>query len=110
GIRAALEHTRYDDWSSENLRDQMEAATGLELHPFFNDWVFNGGYPDYSIDSVQWTYPIPGKAQARIFVKQKLRGAPALHTQVPLELTAVSVTGEKKYRNAVVSGEQTIVD
>lgn len=110
GIRAALDQTRYDDWSSENLRDQLEAATGLDLHPFFNDWVFNGGYPDYSIDSVQWTYPIPGQAQARIFVKQKLRGAPALHTQVPLELTAVSATGEKKYLNTVVSGEQTAVD
>ncbi|MEY4202414.1 MAG: hypothetical protein RL013_115, partial [Bacteroidota bacterium] len=110
GIRAALESTRYDDWSSENFRDQLEAATGLELHPFFNDWVFNGGYPDYSIDSVQWTYPIPGKIHARIHVKQKLRGAPALHTQVPLELTAVSVTGEKKYLNTVVTGEQTVVD
>ncbi|MFM8489002.1 MAG: hypothetical protein ACKOCH_21935, partial [Bacteroidota bacterium] len=43
-------------------------------------------------------------------MKQKLRGAPALHTQVPLELTAVSATGEKKYLNAIVSGEQTIVD
>ena len=110
GIRAALESTRYDDWSSENFRDQLEAATGLELHPFFNDWVFNGGYPDYSIDSVQWTYPIPGKVHARIHVKQKLRGAPTLHTQVPLELTAVSVTGEKKYLNTVVTGEQTVVD
>ncbi len=110
GIRSALEQTSFTDWSSDTFRDKLEAATGLELNPFFNDWVFHGGYPDYSIDSVQWTYPIPGKAQARVFVKQKLRGAPALHTQVPLELTAFSLEGEKRYMNAVISGEQTVVD
>ena len=110
GIRAALESTRFNDWSSENFRQQLETATGLDLQPFFNDWVFHGGYPDYSIDSVQWTYPVPGKAHARIFVKQKLRGAPSLHTQVPLELTAVSLTGQKTYLNTVVSGEQTAID
>ncbi len=31
------------------FRDAMEAYTGLDLHPFFEQWYYGQGYPKYSI-------------------------------------------------------------
>lgn len=111
GARAAMAATKFSDWSSADFRDQLEAATGQNLHDFFEDWVFAGGYPDYSLDSVQWIYsPIDAPTIARVFVKQKLRGAPHFHHKVPLEFTFVGQNGARTYRTAVVSGENSVVE
>lgn len=109
GMRYALENTSFTDWSSADFRDKLELATGLDLHPFFNDWVFNGGYPDYSVDSVQWQMLAPNSLNATVHIKQKRRGAPAFHLNVPLEITAVDQFGRKQHFNTQVSGEQSTV-
>jgi hypothetical protein len=38
--------------SSEDLRDKLMESSGLDLTGFFNTWVFNGGFPQYTVDSV----------------------------------------------------------
>lgn len=38
--------------SSADLRDQLSASSGLDLTGFFDNYVFQGGFPQYSIDSV----------------------------------------------------------
>jgi aminopeptidase N len=39
---------------TEHLLSIMEAACGEDLAPFFNDWIYNEGYPSYSI---VWNQP-----------------------------------------------------
>lgn len=110
GCRAALAQTQFDDWSSAVFRDKLEAATGLDLHDFFDDWVFAGGYPDFSIDSFEIAFsPIDAPTKVGIVVKQKRRGAPELHENVPLEFTFLMNDGQKQYRRGMVSGESTIL-
>ncbi len=111
GCRAALDQTPYTDWSSADFRDKLSAATGRDMTDFFDNWVFAGGYPDYSIDSVKWIFsPVDAPTIARVFVKQKLRGAPKMHQNVPLEFTFVSQNGLREYRTATVSGENSTVE
>ncbi len=35
------------------FRDAMEEYTGLDLHPYFDQWYYGEGYPTYSIECIQ---------------------------------------------------------
>ena len=111
GCRASLSQTSFDDWSSAEFRDKLEAATGKDLHDFFEDWVFSGGYADYSVDSMKLLFsPVDAPTIAQVFVKQKLRGAPHLHHNVPLEFTFFMSDGQRQYQTATVSGESSMLE
>lgn len=111
GCREALANNRFADWSSAGLRDKLEEATGADLHDFFNDWVFAGGYPDFTVDSMEVLLsPIDAPTLAQVHVKQKLRGAPHFHQNVPLEFTFVLSNGSRVFRSGKVSGEHTVLD
>lgn len=111
GCRAAMAGTHFTDWSSEEFRDKLEAATGKNLHDFFNDWVFAGGYPDFSVDSMQLIFsPVDAPTIARVFVKQKLRGAPHFHQNVPLEFSFMMNNGERRDLIKTISGENSVVE
>ncbi len=111
GCRASLFQTSFDDWSSAEFRDKLEAATGKDLHDFFDDWVFAGGYPDYTVDSVKLIFsPFDAPTIAQVFVKQKLRGAPHFHHNVPLEFTFLMNDGQRQYQTGTVSGENTLLE
>lgn len=110
GIRAALEQTQFQDWSSAELRDKMAAATGKNLDDFFKDQVFAPGFSHFSVDSVK-VLPNAGPLPLiSVFVKQKLRGAPRFYQNVPLEFTFVNARHERVYRTAEVSGETDTVN
>jgi hypothetical protein len=104
GIRQALAETSFSDWSSAELREKLEAATGQDLTSFFENWVFSPGFADFSVDSFH-AAPQPQGFEVTVFVKQKRRGAPAFFTDVPLEFTFVSAAGERLYARATVGGE-----
>ncbi len=104
--RAAMETTQFKDWSSADFREKAEAATGKDLTDFFDDWVFAGGYSDFVLDSFQNL--VGGKT--RVFVKQKLRGAPHFHKNVPLEFTFLNQKHERTSQTKIVSGENSTVD
>lgn len=52
--------------SSEQLRDHLSSHSGMSLNGFFNNWVFNGGFPQYTIDSIVTT---PSSVAVRITQK-----------------------------------------
>lgn len=111
GLRSALDQTQFDDWSSAELRDKLESATGVDLHPFFEDWVFSGGFPHFSVDSVKMIFsPIDAPTKVRVYVKQKLRGAPHFYHQVPLDFTFVFSDWQRETRRAMVDGEASIAE
>ncbi len=108
GIRAALEQTSFDDWSSAELRDKLSVATGQNLTDFFNDWVFSPGFPHFSIDSFRIEIPpIDTFLICSVFVKQKLRGAPHFYQNVPLEFAFVDENWQRRTRTAIVGGENS---
>ncbi|TNE55519.1 MAG: hypothetical protein EP344_13315 [Bacteroidetes bacterium] len=111
GLRTVLANHAFTDWSSAGFRDALHNATGYNLNPFFENWVFSPGFTHFSIDSLQIQLsPVDGPTRVRLFVRQKLRGATGMYTDVPLEFTLTGPTGDRIYRSTTVSGETSIVD
>lgn len=110
GIQAALGATNFQDWSSAEFRDKLTAATGQDLHSFFADWVFNPGFSHFEVDSFYWEDTgVDTSVTCTVYVRQKLRGAPQFHQNVPLEFTFVNAKHERQYGQAMVSGENSVV-
>ncbi|MCA0235603.1 MAG: M1 family metallopeptidase [Bacteroidetes bacterium] len=108
GVRYALEHTRFDDWSSAEFRDKLEQATGQDMDPFFDNWVFQPGFTHFSVDSFS-VQAAGNQYHVSVFIKQKLRGAPLMFQQVPLECTFVSDDWQQVSQTGTVSGENSVL-
>lgn len=105
-MRALQEQNAYTTMTAEEFRDMLEDASGLDLDPFFDAWVFAPGYSTYEVTS--FTAAQAGAEwQVDVTVGQKLRGATVLHQQVPLDLTFISASGEVFDSSIVVDGESS---
>ena len=40
----------FDYAKTEDFQDVMEVSSGVDLDEFFNDWVYNEGYPSYTVN------------------------------------------------------------
>lgn len=90
--------------NSIQLRDLMQTSSGKNLTDFFNNWVFNGGWPHFAIDSVRVLQQAAGSYTVSVGIKQKLYGAPNLYNNVPLEITFFKSDWSKTVRKFVYSG------
>jgi len=86
-----------------NLKSHLEAVYGSSLTEFFNDWVYNQGYPIYNI-TVQNTSP----GQARITVSQTTShsSVPFFEMPVPVRLLGAGGQSQDVVVNNTVNGEQ----
>jgi aminopeptidase N len=55
GIRHYLETYAYNAASSEQLRDALTEATGIDMNGFFDTYVFHGGMPHYAVNLLEVT-------------------------------------------------------
>ncbi len=74
-----------------DLQAHLEAVSGINLTEFFNDWVYNQGYPSYSISSKNLA---PGKAEITINQTQSHPSVLFFEMNVPIRL--IGVNGEQK--------------
>ena len=86
-----------------NLKSHLEAVYGSSLTEFFNDWVYNQGYPIYNI-SVQNT----AVGQAKITVSQTTShsSVPFFEMPVPVRLLGANGQSQDVVVNNTVNGEQ----
>ncbi len=103
GLKYVMQQKAYKSMNSIEFRDLLETSSGLNLHDFFDNWVTNGGWPHFSIDSVKTT----GSAApftSVVYVKQKLFGAPSLYSNVPLEVSFMDAAWNKEIKTVTMSG------
>ena len=55
GLRSYLSTYNYSAASSEQLRDALTEATGIDMHGFFDTYVFTAGMPHYGVDIINVT-------------------------------------------------------
>ncbi len=104
GLKYHLANSQYKAVSSADFRDNLIAGTGLtNLTDFFNDWVFNPGWPHFSVDSFSVTGTAPS-CTVTAYIRQKLTAAPFYYNQVPLELTFKDSLWNTVTKNITVSG------
>ncbi len=94
----------YSAFTAADFRDMLEDATGVDMDPFFDAWVFAPGYSVFEVrDHV--AEENGGQWNVTLELGQKLRGASVMHNAVPLDLTFISATGEEHDQQIVAGGE-----
>jgi len=107
GLQYHLAHRQYQSVSSTDFMNDLIAGTGVSnLTNFFTDWVFNPGWPHFSVDSFS-VAPNGSNYDVTVFIRQRLTAAPAYFNQVPLELTFMDTLLHSSLQQIVVSGQYT---
>lgn len=102
GLTTLLQNNKYGNLTSNQFRDQLAQITGKNLNDFFDNWVFNAGFPQFSVDSLH----VNGN-NATVKVGQRIRKAPALYSNVPVHITFFSASGDTISRKVNVSGNNS---
>ena len=103
GLKYVMQQKAYKNMNSLEFRDLLETSSGLNLHDFFDNWVMNGGWPHFSIDSITTTGSVAPYTSV-VHVKQKLFGAPNLYSNVPLEVSFMNTAWNKEIKTITMSG------
>jgi aminopeptidase N len=84
-----------------DLKSHLEAVYGSSLTEFFNDWVYNQGYPIYNI-TVQNT--APGQAKITVAQTTSHTSVPFFEMPVPIRLLGTSGQSQDVVVNNTVNG------
>ncbi len=101
GLTALLQNNKYGNLTSNQFRDQLSQITAVPLNDFFDGWVFNPGFPQFSVDSL---YAPALSNKADIKLTQRTRKAPALFNNIPVFVTFFSEAGDTISRKVVMNG------
>ena len=105
GLNYHFSQNIFKDVDSYDFRDNLIAYSGLSyLNDFFNDWVFQPGWPHFAIDSMQ-SVPNGPDYDVTLYVHQKLFGAPNYYTNVPFDFAFYKNDRTYTSQRLFVSGE-----
>jgi len=93
----------------EQYQSAFENTTDLDLSDFMEDLIFSPGFSSFVIDSTETVADGDGFATT-FYIQQKLREAPALHDNVPLDFTLLDGDWQKHSFNEMVSGQYSTVE
>lgn len=71
--KSYLDDLAFTSVSSYDMEANFTANSGTDMAGFFNNWVYHGGTPHYSIDSFS-VIPHMGTSDVTVYVKQKRKG------------------------------------
>ena len=88
-----------------NLKSHLEAVYGSSLTEFFNDWIYNQGYPSYTITAQNW-----GAGQGRFTINQTQSNSSVGYFEMPVPVRIFGSNGEQQdiVLNNTVNGEVII--
>ncbi len=86
GIKAYLNQYAYQYASTQDLEKFLGPYSGMNLGPFFDAWVYQPGFPHFSVDSVT-TRKGKNGYDVTVFVRQRLLGRNQYATYNHLEIT-----------------------
>lgn len=89
------------------FQSHLETVSGLDFTEFFNDWVYNEGYPTYTINAQNW-----GVGQAKITVNQTQSHPSVSYFEMPLVVRLIGSSGQIQdfTVNNTVNNEEFIVN
>jgi aminopeptidase N len=90
---------------TSNLQSHLEAVYGQSLTEFFNDWIYNEGFPTYTITAQNW-----GAGQARFVVNQTQSDASVSYFEMPVPVRIFGAGGQQAdlVLNNTVNGQVII--
>ncbi len=88
-IRYFMVDYKFKDVSTQDLENHFQKYTPQDLSYFFNNWIYNPGFPHFEI--LGYTTEKNGeKYKTVVDVKQRLRHAPDYFDYVPMDLSLYS--------------------
>ncbi|HLV14474.1 MAG TPA: M1 family aminopeptidase [Xanthomarina sp.] len=92
GMQNYLNHPdlAYGYAKTEDYKEVMETASGQDLTEFFNDWIYNQGYPSYSL-----TWNQPAGNQIYISISQTQSHPSVSYFEAPVPIRVIGTNGEE---------------
>ncbi|MGL2965301.1 M1 family aminopeptidase [Flavobacterium sp. XGLA_31] len=90
-----------------DLKGHLEAVYGQSLTEFFSDWIYNQGYPTYTITAQNW-----GAGQAKFIVNQTQSDPSVSYFEMPVPVRVFGAGGEQAdlVLNNTYDGEEFIMN
>ena len=91
-----------------DLQTHLEAVYGSSLQEFFNDWIYNQGYPTYTITAQNW-----GSGQAKFVINQTQSDASVSYFEMPVPVRVYGALAGQQADlalNNTFNGEEIIVN
>lgn len=76
---------------TSNLQSHFESVYGSSLTEFFNDWIYNQGYPTYTITAQNW-----GLGQAKFTINQTQSDPSVTYFEMPVPIRIHGANGEQQ--------------
>lgn len=102
-IHQFMEQFKYSAVSSDSVEKYFSLYAGIDLEPFFRDWIFQGGWNVVVLDSFKHEQVGAG-FEVTAYLQQKLKGRTAFHTNVPVYLTAWDEQGNSTTKKVEMNG------
>ena len=108
GIREYYRRNVHTAVLTEDFRDVMEDVSGSDLEWFFQQWIYQPGYPTFEVQSAWTPHPSGTGGSANITIRQIQSDLwPTFRT--PLDLVARSAGRDLRRRVEVSQRETTVV-
>lgn len=101
-IKSLVQQYAFKDISSYEMRDFITAKTGINMNSFFDFYVFQPGFTHFSIDSMIYS---ASTGKTTVFVRQRLKAAPAFANNNIVEITFMNNQWQKYTDTIHFSGE-----
>ena len=103
-VRAYLEDYKFNHASSWDLRDCLTENTSLDLEDFFDTWIFEPGFPEFSMDSFA-VVNTGSSYNVTVYAKQKLKGTDVLYNSNRVDVTFMNDEWQMETHIMEFSGE-----
>lgn len=106
GAKYVLQQKSFKSMNSQEFQQLFQTGSGKNTADFFNDWVMSPGWSHFALDSLMYLLA-PSSSSVLVKVKQKAFGAPALHQNVPLEISFFQSDWSRVTKSLLASGLST---
>jgi len=109
GLQQVLQQHAWSSLSSVAFRDALSTATGVNLHPFFENQVFQPGFSTFTVERMDTQVVAPFNG-VQVDVQQRLRGTAILHTEVPITISLLFESGQRiDYETTLSSADTSLL-
>ncbi len=102
-IKAYLEEHAWGNSETVDFRDFLSTCSGKNMDDFFENFIFNPGWAQFSIDS-SWIIPEGPLYHIELWIRQRLHHAPAYFRNVPMGIYFFNAEGEAHSVRVVLPG------
>ena len=105
-LQSLLNKFAFKSLSSEKFRDSLSAISGIDLSHFWNNWIYEPGFAQVSVDSFS-VVSTAGQYEMTLHMHQRLRATNLYYSQMPVEIRMTDANGNDASVFTNVNGEFT---